>query len=316
MFFLSSSSDSSVKIKKKSKDLNQFRCHWQLQLKQSPLEDHLRDPVGLECFSEYINSIHCPENLHFWIEVEKLQTIEGPLEVSIMSIYERFFHVVNSPEPLNLRADHIVEVQLAMHEKKWDKIIFNNAKNWIVTLMKTNTHDYTTSGAFDKFLEAKWGELERLERTQTTKRGPRRTSNKKRPKSMALNSVTPTLPHVSSYTEKTTVKRSRSLPRDKKEDKQKARLRMVFNKANKTSNGTLPKKDLTQTLATTFNKQDITYLGMEILEKHIKQHQTKNSDDVTFDEFLSLYRLLLNDPAVPPDVVQQAKKADMDFKMN
>jgi len=122
----------SVKGNKKTNSLSSFTAYSKLRKKecliklyeQQPLEEHLRDPIAFEYFEEFITTLHCAENLHFWSEVEKLQNLNGPLYEPIMEIYRRFFDMVNSPEPLNLSADHIAEVNGAILEKKMGKIYF------------------------------------------------------------------------------------------------------------------------------------------------------------------------------------------------
>jgi len=116
--------------------------------------------------------------------VEQLQKMEGSLEIPILILYNRFFDIA-SPEPLNISADHLAEVDKCIFEKKWDKNIFNNSRNWILRLMKINAHSYTTTQAFDKYVEGKLAEEEKLF-IQNTKRWKESTKIFKPKKSLPL----------------------------------------------------------------------------------------------------------------------------------
>jgi len=163
--------------------LTNLRNRLEKQFKTQSLNEFLRDPLGYESFEEYLTTIHCIENIHFWFEVEQLQKMEGSLEIPILILYNRFFDIA-SPEPLNISAEHLAEVDKCIFEKKWDKNIFNNSRNWILRLMKINAHSYTTTQAFDKFVEGKLAEEEKLF-IQNTKRWKESTKIFK-PKSLPL----------------------------------------------------------------------------------------------------------------------------------
>jgi len=152
-------------------------------------------------------------------------------------------------------------------KKKWEKSIFDNSKKWILHLMKINTHSYSNSPAFQKYIEAKI-----LEDSYLGLKGTLKSTKKL---------LSPMSPISSTYT----TQKQKSLPKDKK-DKQKACLKKIFN-ARKTHNGTILKTDLYGAIAAALN-------DFSLYDK-ISKYTEYQSNEVTFEEFTLLYKQMLND---------------------
>eukprot|EP01127_Copromyxa_protea_P017067 TRINITY_DN5167_c0_g2_i1.p1 TRINITY_DN5167_c0_g2~~TRINITY_DN5167_c0_g2_i1.p1 ORF type:complete len:1444 (+),score=295.64 TRINITY_DN5167_c0_g2_i1:3-4334(+) len=120
------------------------------------IEEHLRDPLGWDCFHAYLQSVYSGELTLFWQAVEQLQDIqdESLITQKCEAIYDQFL-LHDSPHQVVLPPD--VSLQLVELRKSLSKDMFSRAQRAAITgiVCTAQWQSYPTSSHFARWVDGK-----------------------------------------------------------------------------------------------------------------------------------------------------------------
>jgi len=101
-----------------------------------------------------------------------------------------------------------------------------------------------------------------------------------------------------------------------RETRRLARLRRIFEKADKDGSGSLDDREIRHVVAKAFKNKNVefdTTLIRKYTELQMNKFDADHTGSINFDEFARLYKSLLEDPELPIQLRRKADQADVDY---